>query len=442
MEIAQHYDEIARCNKCGFCQVACPIFRATGQEGGVARGRLALVRALIEGRMEWTRELEEPLFNCLLCGACTTNCFPAVATADLVLAARSDYQDQVGRGPAHRLLFDHLLSHPGRLKLAVRAVSLGKKSGLSGIVRALGMLRFLGHDFPKAEKIIDRFPAAALRDVIKPGVLEGKGHKLRIAYFVGCGMDLVCPQAAQASVGLLLELGRTVEVLDNCCCGLPAMTYGDRQAARKMAERNLRTMASGRFDVVVTDCSSCASFLKKYPELFAGDGATQLEAKEAASRVKDMVQALEMRSCAGTRLPERTRSLVVTYHDPCHARRGQKLVREPRELLKSLPDIEYREMPEADWCCGGAGSYALFHYDLSRKVLERKIDNVAKTGADVVVTSCPACIIHLSYGVRQRGLPTRVLHISEVVSGADEKTAPPQQAKIENLDTSANLLRR
>lgn len=420
MEIARHYDEIARCNKCGFCQVACPIFRATGQESGVARGRLALVRALIEGRMEWSRELEEPLFNCLLCESCTTNCFPAVATADLILAARSDYLNKVGRGPAHRILFDHLLPHPRRLKLAVRAISLGRKSRLSELARALGMLRFLGHDFPEAEEIIDRFPDATLRDVVKPSVLKGRGDKLRIAYFVGCGVDLVRPQAGQSSIRLLLEAGRTVEVLDNCCCGLPAMTYGDREAAKKMAERNLRNIRFDRFDLVVSDCSSCASFLKKYPGLFAGDDAMRLRVKESVSRVKDMVQILGMLG-SSARPPEHAQPLVVTYHDPCHAARGQKLVREPREILKSLPGIEYRELPEADWCCGGAGSYALFHYDLSRKVLERKTDNVVKTGADVVATSCPSCMIHLSYGLRRRGLAVRVLHISELVSGADYK---------------------
>jgi glycolate oxidase iron-sulfur subunit len=101
--------------------------------------------------------------------------------------------------------------------------------------------------------------------------------------------------------------------------------------------------------------------------------------------------------------------------DPCHAARGQKLVQEPREILRSLPGIEYREMAEADWCCGGAGSYALFHYDLSSKVPDRKADNVVKTGADVVATSCPACMIHLSYGLRRRGLSTRVLHIFELI---------------------------
>jgi glycolate oxidase iron-sulfur subunit len=207
-----------------------------------------------------------------------------------------------------------------------------------------------------------------------------------------------------------------VEVLDNCCCGLPAMTYGDSKAARKMAGRNLRTIDCSRFDAVVTDCSSCASFLKKYPQLFATGEASHLQAKDLASRVKDLVQLLGTGAAAADSRQPRVHPLVVTYHDPCHARRGQNLIREPREILKSLPGVEYREMPEADWCCGGSGSYALFHYDLSRKVLERKIDNVVKTGADTLVTSCPACIIHLSYGLRLRRLPVRVLHISEAIT--------------------------
>ena len=109
--------------------------------------------------------------------------------------------------------------------------------------------------------------------------------------------------------------------------------------------------------------------------------------------------------------------LSATYHDPCHAVRGQGLSKEPREILKNIPGLEYRELPEADWCCGGAGSYALSHYDLSRQVLDRKMENVKKTGADLLVTSCPACIIHLSYGVRKHGLKTRVCHISEVIAG-------------------------
>jgi glycolate oxidase iron-sulfur subunit len=384
MQLTQYYDEIARCNKCGFCQVACPVFRVTGYETGVARGRLALMRALIERRTAWSAEFEDPLFTCLACGACTANCFPAVATSDLVFAARADYLNLVGRNPLHRLLFDHLLPYPRRMRLAVRSVALSKKSGLSRAARALGLLRFLGRDFPRAEGIVEQFPDSAFRDVTRPGVLKGEGKGAHIAYFVGCG--------------------------------LPAATYGDLPAAQRLARRNLQLFHEGRYDVIVTDCSSCAAFLKKYPTLFAEGDPMRQQAAEAALRVRDVLQVLGTNGTSSASSPGRTRTVVVTWHDPCHARRGQNLVQEPRQVLQSLPGVEYRELPESDWCCGGAGSYSLFHYDLSQKVLDRKIDNVARTGADVIATSCPSCLIHLSFGARKRGLPIRVCHISELMA--------------------------
>jgi glycolate oxidase iron-sulfur subunit len=408
MAIEEHYDEIARCNRCGFCQVACPVFRATGHEAGVARGRLALLRALIEKRIDWNHELEEPLFACLLCGACTANCFPAVATADLLLDARGEYLDRVGRNRLHRLLFDHLLPHPKRLRLAARAAAFGKRTGLSRIARALGLLRIFGRDFPRAEQIVDHFPKRTFREGLAARVFEGEGD-LRIGYFVGCGTDIMCPQSATATLGVLRRIGSVVTVLENCCCGLPPLTYGDRPAAQKLAEKNLHLLAAGNFDVIVTDCSSCAAFLKKYPTLFG--------AEAIAGIVRDLAELIATSLPPSVAAPAEKR--IVTYHDPCHASRGQGLVDQPREILRSLPNIEYRELPEADWCCGGAGSYALAHYDLAGEVLARKMDNLDRTGADLLVTSCPACIIHLTHGVRQRGLPVRVCHISELVS------APP-----------------
>ncbi len=413
MAVEEHYDEIARCNRCGFCQVACPIFRSTGHEAGVARGRIALLRALIEGRLEWDRQLEEPLFACLLCGACTSNCFPAVATADLILDARSEYLDRVGRGPLHKLLFQHLLPYPGRLRIAARAAALGKRSGLSKVARALGLLRIFGRDFPRAEEIVDQFPDRAFREKVRPGVVEGDGA-LRIGYFIGCGTDIMCPQAAEATLGVLRGIGRTVHVLENCCCGLPAVSYGDRTVARELAERNMQLFADGRFDVIVTDCSSCAAFLKKYPTLFAEDDPRHAAAEAFAAAVRDLLELLP--STEGLSPPEQSEKVIATYHDPCHASRGQGLVDQPRAILRSITGLQYRELPEADWCCGGAGSYALSHYELARKVLDRKMDNVQGTGANLLVTSCPACIIHLGYGVRQRGLPVRVCHISELIS--------------------------
>ena len=410
MDIAEHYDAIAQCNKCGFCQVACPIFRSTGHESGVARGRLALLRALIEGRLEWNKELEEPLYDCLGCGACTANCFPAVPTADLVNKARAEYLEKVDRKPIHQMLFDYLLPYPRRLHLAARAVALGKNTGISSMARALGLLRIFGRDFSRAEEILEKLPPLPFRDRIKPGLYEGSGDTLRIGYFVGCGVDVIQQEAGEATLGLLKKIGKTVTLLNNCCCGLPAHAYGDIDAAKKLAEKNLDTLASGEFDAIVTDCSSCASFLKKYPELFADDKRHE-QAKTFSSLFKDMVELVIPNEPVSV---SQDSPVVATYHDPCHASRGQGLSKEPREILKNIPGIEYREMSEADWCCGGAA-----HYDLSQNVLDRKMENLKKTNADILVTSCPACMIQLSYGIRRHGLKTEVRHISQVVAGAD-----------------------
>jgi len=424
MTLTELYDEIARCNRCGFCQVACPIFRSTGHEAGVARGRVALLRALIEKRIDWSNDLEEPLFACLLCGSCTANCFPKVATADLIIAARQEYLDTVGRSGAHRLLFTRLLPYPERLRLAAKTVALSQKSRLPKLARALGLLRIFGRDFPRSLDILDDFPLRAFRERFEPGILPGYGHGLSIAYFVGCGQDIMVPDSAERSLDLLRGQAETVRILPNVCCGLPARAYGDLRAARDLARQNLEILFRYEFDVVVSDCSSCASCLKKYPELFEPGDPGHSMATYLAERTRDILQLFPEAERLED-LPDARRT--ATYHDPCHASRGQGLVKEPRKLLKSLPGLEYRELPEADWCCGGPGSYALGHYDLSRSVLERKIANIEKTGAEVVYTSCPACLIQLRYGLKLFSLPVQAEHIAQAIPAA-ASAAPAAQS--------------
>lgn len=184
--------------------------------------------------------------------------------------------------------------------------------------------------------------------------------------------------------------------------------------ARKLAFKNLELPAAKTADFIVTDCSSCASFLKKYPQLFDADDPRKSAALETAAKIRDMVEFT-----ADLELPETNSApnIRVTYHDPCHASRGQKLSREPREILNTMQGVTYVELPEADWCCGGAGAYAFSHHVMAGRVLDRKMENVKKTAADLVLTSCPACMIHLSHGVRRHGLSTRVGHISQIVNG-------------------------
>jgi glycolate oxidase iron-sulfur subunit len=292
------------------------------------------------------------------------------------------------------------------------------------------------HDLPRAEAVVEGLPRSSFRERVRPGVYEGTGE-LRLGYFVGCGMDLLCPEAAEATFAVLRRLGKTVAVLDNCCCGVPAYTYGDMEATQRLVRTNLELTDPEAFDVLATDCSSCAAFLKKYPDHLPTTDPLRTQAQRLASRVRDAVELLappvpsplggesnsihsNVWNCPATPSSRASgvaagRLVIATYHDPCHAVRGQGLTMEPREILRSLPGVEYRELPEADWCCGGAGSYALGHYDLSMQVLDRKMDNVAATGANLLVTACPACLVQLRYGVRRRGLEVRVCHLSELV---------------------------
>ncbi len=412
MAIVDHYEDIAHCNRCGFCQVACPVFRSTGHEGGVARGRLALLRALIENRIPWNAELEEPLYDCLLCGACTSNCFPAIPTSEIVIRARAEYLQKVGRTSTHRLLFEKLLPYPRRLHVAARAVALGKNSGMSRLAQALGLLRIFGRDFARAEAIVTRLPTQPLRARLKPGIYPGQGPRMRVAYYIGCGVDIVTQAAGEASFALLRQTAREVCLLATNCCGLPAWGYGDLEAARNLAAKNLALVGSGGFDAIVTDCSSCASFIKHYPALFSADDPRRETARDTAARVRDICEWIASETQpASTSL----RGRRVTFHDPCHLSRGQGLAKLPREILRRIPETEFVELPEADWCCGGAGAYALSHYELAMQVLDRKMVNLKRTGAEVLVTTCPACIIQLSHGVRRHGLHVDVKHLTEIL---------------------------
>jgi glycolate oxidase iron-sulfur subunit len=412
MTIRDHYDAVAQCNRCGFCQVACPVFRATGHEAGVARGRLALLRAVIEGRLDWGPELEEPLYDCLLCGACTGNCFPAIPTSDLVIRGRAEYLERVGRKPAHRLLFDGLLPYPRRLHLAARAAALGKNSGAARLARALGLLRIFGRDFARAEEIVARLPPRPLRARLAPGRHPGAGRGPALAYFVGCGVDVVAQAAGAATFALLQRIGASVQVLANNCCGLPAWSYGDLGAARRLAAKNLEAFDPAGCDAIATDCSSCAAFIKKYPALFEAGDPLRPRALAAAAKARDLSELLAAAEPAARPAAAGRR---ITFHDPCHAVRGQGLAAGPRAVLRRIPGAEFVELPEADWCCGGAGAYALTHYALAMRVLDRKMENLRRTGADLLVTTCPACIVQLAYGVRRHGLKVEVRHLTEVV---------------------------
>lgn len=412
-ELQTVYDECARCNRCGFCQAVCPIFDITKDERSVARGHNSLIRNLIEGKLDVNSELKSPLFECLLCKSCVVNCFPGVETHKIVVQGRAEYLRQAGEPKMMHFLFHKLLPDHKRLGKYLKPVVWGKNSGMSKLGRSLGVLKWFRRDLDKAEDIVEKLPKQSFRDKLPNITLSPPNPTEKIGYFVGCGFNFVLPHCSEATIDVLVRQGLQVTVPDTGCCGLPAYVYGDLEAAKKMARKNIEYLESLGVDTILTECASCSSFLKDYAELLADDPDWSERASQISKKIVGFSEYMV------DKLPEVEDStftpLKVTYHDPCHMCRYQNVTQEPRQLLKQTPGVEFVELPEADLCCGAAGSYNIMHYNQSMVVLDRKMKNLQNIEADVLTTECPGCCIQLSYGVRKSHLPTKVLHISELI---------------------------
>jgi glycolate oxidase iron-sulfur subunit len=417
-ELRDLYDEVAKCGRCGFCQPTCPVYTATAREAHVARGKNMLFRNIIEGETALEPDLREAFENCLLCRACTANCFPAVKTDLLVLAFRETYGKRFGRPTVQRWIFRRLLPYPKRMSRIIGLLWLARRLGLAGVAKRLGLLRMINPKLEKAMEIREEVPAGFLRTRLKRRVRpERAPSRLKVGYWISCGYNYMLPEVGEATVDVLEENGMEVEVLPNACCGLPVYGYGDIEGARLLARTNLGKLGDlKKYDYIVSDCGSCSGHLKEYADLLKGEPEYAERAKVLVSKVRsfsELMQATGITVVLGE-LP-----VAVTYHDPCHlGARYQGIVSQPRELIRSIPGVDYRELAEADWCCGAAGSYNFMHNEISMKILGRKVENLEKSGADVIVTECPACIMQLSLGAKRRGLSKRVISVSQLIQEA------------------------
>jgi len=402
------------CNKCGLCLAGCPIYKITGVEWTNARGRIALIRsALLDHRLELS-ELEEPVFNCLTCNGCTEHCPPAVSTGEVIFKVREEMLKQRGESWLQRLVFQKLLANPALMHKASKLLRLVDVTGLRTVARKTSLTKLIG-DAGKAEVIVPKVPATGgLVDVARLAK-KIENPKYRVAYFVGCYAPNFAPERAAATIRVLHRHQVEVVVPEFVCCGLPAAGYGDLPSARSLAHRNIDLARNLNVEAIVTQCASCSSFLKDYAKLLANDPEWSEKAKDFCGKVRDLSEFL---IDIGLVTEMGTIKKRVTWHDPCHLAHHQKIKEPPRTILKSIPGVEFIELEEADMCCGAAGSYAFKYYDLSMQVLARKMGNVAKTDADILVSSCPACVMQLSCGVSQHKIPVRVSEIVELLDQA------------------------
>jgi len=407
-------ESLQRCNKCGFCLAHCPIYKVTGVEWTAARGRITLISgALLDDQLE-IGEIKEPVFNCLTCNACLDDCPGGVTTADIIFNTREELLKRQGQPWLQKLLFQKVLANPSLVHTASKFLRLADVAGLRTLGRKTGLVKVIG-DAGKAEAVVPKVPPSGGLDEIIRLAKSIKNPKYKVAYFAGCHAPNFAPEVAAATIRVLNKHQVEVTVPRFVCCGLPATGYGDMPSARNLARTNIDIAGNLNVDAIVTPCGSCSSFLKDYSKLMASEPEWAEKAKDFASKVKDVSEFL---IDIGLITDMGAIKKKVTYHDPCHLGRYQKIKAQPRTILKSIPGVEFIELGESDMCCGAAGSYAFTHYDLSKKVRERKTGNVETTGADILVSSCPACVMQLSYGVREKKLPVRVTEIIELLDEA------------------------
>lgn len=420
-ELAGLSEEISRCGRCGFCQEVCPVYIASADECGVARGRNMYARELVSGRLEYSRKDSAYFSECLLCRACVDMCFSSVKTDEIVLAGRRYRQRILGLSPVHKYVFERLLPDHRRLERLVRALRTTRRIAPAALLPSLKIFGWLGISLLRAEQIAGHIPRQFLRERLAREQPFRRGSR-QAWYFIGCGINFMFPDAGEATYEILRKLGYEAAIAEHGCCGLPAFSHGDLQTARRLALANIEAFSDGSDSPIVTDCSSCASYMKDYPKMLALDDAEDPEtiarAQRFADRVRDMTEILagdefERLLRRGDR-PRPESARIVTFHEPCHLSRYQQLGAEARSALRSLPGITFVEMNEAARCCGGAGSFAVEHAELSIRILERKILNIELSAADTVATTCPACMMQVRAGATRAGCNVHVKHLSEI----------------------------
>ena len=401
-------EALLRCNKCGFCLAGCPVYKVTGIEWTAARGKLSLLRSVLDGELE-LNEIAEPILGCLTCNGCVDHCPSGVITDDLILKARAELMQKQGQPWLQKLIFHELLPNPSRLQKLSRVLGWLQISGLRSLARKLGLTGLLGNA-SKAERIVPPIPFRyKITDASSPR-LEHPSY--RVAYFIGCAGANLTPGITEAAMRVLNKHNVAVILPDFVCCGMPAYGYGDIIATLAMARKNIDLAGALGVDVIITTCATCGSLLKRYPELLGEDTDYSVRAGDFAGKVRDISEFLVD---IGLNTEMGTLQHKVTFHDPCHLGRFQKVTSPPRQILQSIPGVEFIEMAESNMCCGAAGSYSLSHYELSMKVLSRKMQNTARTGADLLVTCCPGCSMQLAYGIREQGLKMKSMDLVELL---------------------------
>jgi glycolate oxidase iron-sulfur subunit len=410
------WEDYSTCIHCGLCLNHCPTYRLLGLESDSPRGRIHQMILVDEGRLRLADSFVRHIDLCLDCRACETACPSGVEYGKLVETARVQIHRNYRRPLLSALLrwlgFRQLLPYPRRLALFGGLLRFYQRTGLQQMVRNSGLLRLFGK-LGRAEALLPpvdgRFFFSELGRVY---AAEGD-RRARVALFAGCIAQISFSELNRATIRVLQKNGCEVVVpAGQLCCGALHIHAGDRRTARELARANLEAFLSDDFDAIVINAAGCGSTLKEYELLFPDDQAGRARAQQFAEKVRDVTEFL---AGLGLHPPSKRMDVSVTYQDSCHLAHGQKITAAPRELLGAIPGLELVEMKLADHCCGSAGVYNVTQPEMAGLLLEEKMQHARATGAQVIATANPGCILQLRHGAARYDTGQEVLHVIELL---------------------------
>jgi len=406
--------DASRCVKCGRCLSVCPVYKEIGREQGVARGKLSLIEA--QGGRELrcsSKKLKEIISLCLLCGACAENCPNLVEGDKIIQKARVTLFSQKYPPLPLKLMLQYILTSPQKIDKLHRTGKLLQPLFLKKIPAESGLhLRFPLSSWGKNRIVPDLAKESFLKKYSQGKVPA----KSAISLFVGCVGNYLFTQVPEAAVEIFNRMNLAMQIpQEQGCCGLMAFGAGLDEIDVALAKRNIEAFEKTGSLPIVAPCSSCSAHVKQYPRLFE-EGEWKERAEKFSQRVKDSSEFLVEAGYEPTVL-EKAPGVKhrVTFHDPCHLRRKQGIFEAPRILLKNLPGVKFIETGNDNLCCGSGGSFNVSHYDLSKKIFQRRIKPIDQKKVDTVVTSCMGCLLQFRDGLHHEGKNIRTKHLMEIL---------------------------
>lgn len=416
------YSIMQQCIHCGMCLPTCPTYDATKLERNSPRGRIALMRKIADGDLEITQAFGEEMYFCLGCLACETACPAGVNYAQMFEFARADVE-QAGvmntpqRNIIRTLTIKELFTHPFLLHLLGRLLWLYQATGIQTLVRKFNLTALLPRQYRELEPLTPTANARFSDALIRPTETPQPKPRYRVGMLTGCVQDIIYSDVNRDTVDVLLA--NNCEVVtprsQNCCGSLHAHN-GELELARDMARKTLDAFDLDTLDAVITNAGGCGAHLKTYGHLLHDDPAYASRAEQWDHKLKDIHEWLGQIDF----IPPGPgiEPMRVTYHESCHLAHGQKITKEPRQLLKSISGLELIELPESNWCCGSAGIYNITQPEMSAELLKRKLEQVDKTGASIIATSNPGCMVQIVSGLRSSGRPIELVHTISLLARA------------------------